>query len=72
MNNELVRLQEQEHAEIARILAELTDLIQASAEPDRVTRNRCPHIWNWFSPRRDSVATSIAAGPTFSRGRCSV
>src|SRR5204862_6079519 len=33
MNNELVRLQDEEHAEIARILAELTDLIQASAAP---------------------------------------
>ncbi len=33
MNNELVRLQDEEHAEIARILAELTDLIQASAGP---------------------------------------
>src|SRR5436305_1374962 len=31
MNNDLVRLQDEEHAEIARILAELTDLIQASA-----------------------------------------
>ncbi len=31
MNNELVRLQDEERAEIARILAELTDLIQASA-----------------------------------------
>jgi DNA mismatch repair protein MutS2 len=30
MNNELVRLQDEEQAEIARILAELTDLIQAS------------------------------------------
>src|SRR3989441_11313229 len=29
MNNELVRLQDEEHAEIARILAELTELIQA-------------------------------------------
>src|SRR6516165_3107118 len=31
MNNELVRLQDEERAEIARILAELTDLIQASS-----------------------------------------
>src|SRR5947208_3184133 len=31
MNNELVRLQDEEHAEIARILAELTDLIQSSS-----------------------------------------
>lgn len=31
MNNEWVRLQDEERAEIARILAELTDLIQASA-----------------------------------------
>jgi DNA mismatch repair protein MutS2 len=31
MNNELVRLQDEEFAEIARILAELTDLIQTSA-----------------------------------------
>jgi len=31
LNNELVRLQDEEQAEIARILAELTDLIQASA-----------------------------------------
>jgi DNA mismatch repair protein MutS2 len=30
MNNDLVRLQDEEQAEIARILAELTDLIQAS------------------------------------------
>src|SRR2546427_407413 len=30
MNNELVRLQDEERVEIARILAELTDLIQAS------------------------------------------
>src|SRR6267142_3719945 len=30
MNNEMVRLQEEERYEIARILAELTDLIQAS------------------------------------------
>jgi DNA mismatch repair protein MutS2 len=30
MNNELVRLQDEEQAEIVRILAELTDLIQAS------------------------------------------
>src|SRR5436305_1991374 len=30
MNNELVRLQDEERAEITRILAELTDLIQAS------------------------------------------
>src|SRR5213594_1797340 len=33
MNNELVRLQDEEQAEIARILAELTDLIQTSAGP---------------------------------------
>src|SRR5262245_5603538 len=33
MNNDLVRLQDQEHAEVARILAELTDLIQMSAHP---------------------------------------
>lgn len=31
LNNELVRLQEEEHREIARILAELTGLIQAEA-----------------------------------------
>ena len=31
MNNELVRLQDEEFAEIARILAELTDLIQTSS-----------------------------------------
>src|SRR5215475_1887250 len=33
MNNDLVRLQDEEQAEIARILAELTDLIQASTGP---------------------------------------
>jgi DNA mismatch repair protein MutS2 len=32
MNNDLVRLQDEEQAEIIRILAELTDLIQASTE----------------------------------------
>jgi DNA mismatch repair protein MutS2 len=31
LNNELVRLQDEEHAEIGRVLAELTQLIQASA-----------------------------------------
>src|SRR5437867_13169175 len=44
MNNELVRLQDEERAEIARILAELTDLIQASTATLEFARSLSAYI----------------------------
>src|SRR6266850_7119279 len=44
MNNELVRLQEEERYEIARILAELTQLIQSSASQIELARSQAAYI----------------------------
>jgi DNA mismatch repair protein MutS2 len=52
LNNELVRLQEQERFEIARILAELTDLIQASAEAIRQAQRIAAYLEVVFAKAR--------------------
>src|SRR5262245_14279963 len=52
MNNELVRLQDEEQAEIARILAELTDLIQASAESISAARTLSAYLELVFAKGR--------------------
>lgn len=52
MNNELVRLQDEETAEIARILAELTQLIQASATQLEAARSTAAYIELLFAKAR--------------------
>jgi DNA mismatch repair protein MutS2 len=52
MNNELVRLQDEEHAEIARILAELTELIQASAGQIGAARSLSAYLELVFAKAR--------------------
>ncbi len=52
MNNELVRLQDEEHAEIARILAELTDLIQASVESIQYAQSLSAYLELIFAKAR--------------------
>lgn len=52
MNNELVRLQDEERAEIVRILAELTDLIQASADHIAFARSQSAYIELVFAKAR--------------------
>ena len=52
MNNELVRLQDEERAEIARILAELTDLIQASAGQIESARSLSAYLELVFAKAR--------------------
>jgi DNA mismatch repair protein MutS2 len=67
LNNELVRLQEQERFEIARILAELTDLIQSSAEPIRHARQVTAYLEVVFAKARFGRDFDCAA-PRFSKG----
>src|SRR5262245_5069004 len=52
MNNDLVRLQDEEQAEIARILAELTDLIRASAYPIESARALSAYLELVFAKAR--------------------
>src|SRR5881296_2169589 len=67
MNNELVRLQDEERVEIARILAELTDLIQASTASLEFARSLSAYIELTFAKAffaRDFNGVT----PCFSRG----
>src|SRR5262245_3695256 len=71
MNNELVRLQDEEHAEVARILAELTDLIQSSAGPIEFARSLSAHLEVVFAKARfgrefDCVTPQFSRGPLLS------
>src|SRR5215831_446241 len=52
MNNEMVRLQEEERFEVARILAELTDLIQASAGQIQHARTVAAYVEVVFAKAR--------------------
>jgi DNA mismatch repair protein MutS2 len=52
MNNELVRLEDEEHAEVARILAELTDLIQSSVGPIETARTVAAYLELVFAKAR--------------------
>jgi len=67
MNNELVRLQEQERFEIARILAELTDLIQGSAGSIEHARNIAAYLELVFAKARFGREFDCGR-PTFSKG----
>ena len=67
MNNELVRLQEQERFEIARILAELTDLIQSSAGPIEHARNVAAYLELVFAKARFGREFDCGR-PSFSKG----
>src|SRR5438132_9772071 len=67
MNNELVRLQDEERAEIARILAELTDLIQASTASLAFARSLSAYIELVFAKARFARDFNCV-GPSFSRG----
>src|SRR5437667_6439367 len=67
MNNELVRLQDEESAEIFRILAELTDLIQASATQIEFARSLSAYIELVFAKARFGRDFNCAR-PAFSRG----
>ena len=67
MNNELVRLQDEERAEIVRILAELTDLIQASAFQIELARSLSAYIELVFAKARFGRDFNCAQ-PIFSRG----
>jgi DNA mismatch repair protein MutS2 len=67
MNNEMVRLQDEEHAEIARILAELTDLIQASARPIQSAQSISAYLELVFAKARfgrdfDCVRPELSEG----------
>ena len=71
MNNEMVRLQDEEHAEIARILAELTDLIQASAGRIEFARSLSAYLELVFAKARfgrdfDCVRPVFSRGPLLS------
>jgi DNA mismatch repair protein MutS2 len=71
MNNELVRLQEEERYETARILAELTDLIQASLGQIELARARAAYIEVVFAKARfgrdfNCVRPSLSRGPLLS------
>ena len=52
LNNEIIRLQEQERYEVARILAELSDLIQSSAERLVAASRTCAHLEITFAKAR--------------------
>jgi len=74
MNNELVRLQDEEHAEIARILAELTDLIQSSAGPIEAARSHSAYLELVFAKARfgrdfDCVRPQFSTGSLLSLAR---
>jgi DNA mismatch repair protein MutS2 len=71
MNNDLVRLQDEEHAEIARILAELTDLIQLSVAPIQSARSLAAYLELVFAKARfgrefDCVQPSLSPGSLLS------
>jgi DNA mismatch repair protein MutS2 len=67
MNNELVRLQDEEHAEIARILAELTELIQASAGQIGAARSLSAYLELVFAKARFGREFDCVR-PEFSQG----
>src|SRR5437879_5265029 len=67
MNNELVRLQDEETAEIARILAELTGLIQASANQIESARSTSAYIELLFAKARFGRDFDCVS-PAFSKG----
>src|SRR5215831_20951190 len=67
MNNEWVRLQDEERAEIARILAELTDLIQASGGLIESARSLSAYLELVFAKGRFSREFDCVR-PLFSRG----
>jgi len=52
MNNDLVRLQEEERVEISRILVELTDLIQASSKAIESAQSLCAYLEMVFAKAR--------------------
>ncbi len=71
MNNEMVRLQEEERFEIARILAELTDLIQASSGSIQRARDIATYIEVVFAKARfgrqfDCTTPQFSKGPLLS------
>ena len=67
MNNEMVRLQDEERYEVARILAELTQLIQSSASQIELARAQAAYIELVFAKAR--FGRDFDCGrPTFSRG----
>src|SRR5689334_433490 len=71
MNNEWVRLQEEERFEIARILAELTDLIQSSAPQIRHGRGIAAYLELVFAKARfgrdfDCSRPVVSKGPLLS------
>src|SRR5689334_11996374 len=71
MNNEMVRLQEEERFEIARILAELTDLIQSSADQIAHARQVSAYLEIVFAKARfgrdfDCARPSFSKGPLLS------
>ncbi len=68
MNNELVRLQDEERAEVARILAELTDLIQASTGLIEAARTRAAYLELVFAKARFGRDFDCVQ-PAFSRDR---
>jgi DNA mismatch repair protein MutS2 len=67
MNNELVRLQDEETAEIARILAELTDLIHANTNQIELARSISAYIELLFAKARFGRDFDCVS-PTFSKG----
>jgi DNA mismatch repair protein MutS2 len=67
MNNDLVRLQDEEQAEIARILAELTDLIQASTGQIESARTLSAYLELVFAKARFGREFDCVR-PTFSSG----
>jgi len=71
MNNELVRLQDEEQAEIARILAELTALIQTSSSLIESSRATSAYLELIFAKARfgrefDCVQPQFSHGPLLS------
>jgi DNA mismatch repair protein MutS2 len=71
MNNELVRLQDEEQAEIARILAELTALIQTSSSLIESSRATSAYLELIFAKARfgrefDCVQPQFSRGPLLS------
>jgi DNA mismatch repair protein MutS2 len=67
MNNDLVRLKDEEQAEIARILAELTDLIQASTGAIESARTLSAYLELVFAKARFGREFDCVR-PTFSSG----
>jgi DNA mismatch repair protein MutS2 len=67
MNNDLVRLQDQETAEIARILAELTGLIQANTNQIEFARSISAYIELLFAKARFGRDFDCVS-PAFSKG----